>query len=221
MKQIADHVRDIIFSDVITLEYLHKGLLNTSAYAQSIIPEIESRSLLKPTLGSVVTALSRIKHDDIIEESLLQQFVIDNIEMKMPITELVFKKTGNTIQLLSNLYSKLSKKERATINIVNVEHELDIFAQSDLSDIILQHFGKKNCLEIQPNLAAIILEYDPHFRNYYGMAAQVLMTIANNRVNMLECATTYSEFIIYIDQSQANDCLEVIKNNYLVAPRNC
>jgi aspartokinase len=215
MKQVADHVRDILLQDITTLDFLKKGLLNTRAYAKTLLPVIAQRSLLMPSLGSVVTALSRIKKDVSSNGLTLKQFQIKNIELKLPITEIVIKKSGNTFELLASLYSKLSTDEKASLNIINVAYELDIFVSSDLVETIINHFGESECQEIEPDLAAVLLEYDPDYRNYYGMAAQVLMSLANNRINMLECATTYSELIIYISQDQSQKCIEVLQNEFL------
>lgn len=215
MKQIADHVRDIIYNDVSKLELLVSGMLNTSAYAHSIIPEIESRALITPSHGSVVMALSRIKREGVPDELKRRLFEIDSIEVELPITELVFTKKGDTFGYLSAIYKEIKAMDNTTLNVLNVKDEVDIFCSSKLTDLVQKTFENEKCLDVQSNLAAITIHYNPDYRSSFGMASQIFETLASNRVNMLETVTTYSSIVIYIHQDQSQKCLEVLQSRFV------
>jgi hypothetical protein len=60
-----------------------------------------------------------------------------------------------------------------------------------------------------------VLKYDPKFRDYPGMASQVLNALSINSITMIECLTTYSEFIIYINQQEANKAIEIFTKDFM------
>lgn len=215
MQTISQAVWSVISSDQVALEYLTKGLLNSSAYAEQIRPQIEHRLTLKVTTNSIVTALSRLRQTRVKVAQTIPKFKIDDLSFKLPITELVFKKDHDPNPMLAKIYEKLEKINNLHLNIVNVTNELNIFVSSSAAGII------KNCLKDfelilqEERLSALVLKYDSKFRNYPGMGSQILHALAVNSIIMVECLTTYSEFIIYIKQAEANKAVELLSRNFM------
>ena len=83
---------------------------------------------------------------------------------------------------------------------------------SQKTDQILKMLKKDyKLLEKVDNLVAITLTYNPKFRNYAGMAAQVLNLLAVKNINMLECLTTYSEFVLYISKTESERAIQTLQ----------
>ncbi|GAB4143255.1 MAG: hypothetical protein OHK0017_00400 [Patescibacteria group bacterium] len=214
MQTISQVVWNIVSVNQIALDYLKTGLLNTSAYAKLIQPQVEKELMLNVSANSIVTALSRIRQNQVISNQS-PKFIIRDLSFKLPISELVFKKNGNPHPDLADIYSKLSKESDIHLNIVNVEEELDIFVSSSKVDVVKKCLAELNLLCEENKLSALMLKYDPSYRQYSGMASQILNSLAVNSITMVECLTTYSEFIIYIKQDQANRAIDLLTKEFM------
>lgn len=215
MLTISQQVWNILTKDSVATEYLKADLLNTSSYAKLIRPRIEASTLTKVSLGSIVTSLARIKQKLNTVVVAKPKFRINDIALKLPISEIVYKKTHNPNPDLSEIYKALEDKESIHFNVVNVEDELDIFVSSSQLEIVQKHMNFFKILLKEDGLSALILKYDPDFRNYPGMGSQILNALAVNSITFVECLTTYSEFIIYIKQDLANRAMEVLKDGFM------
>ena len=215
MYTISQQVWKIISKDVTAMQFLKKGLLNTSGYAKSILPQIQAVSLARVTLGSLTTALARVKKDLILNQEQIPKFRIEDLSLKLPILELVYSKTKNPNPDLSLIYQSLEKNDSIHFNLVNVEDELDIFVSSQKADLVKKQMKDFELILEEPNLSALILKYDYRYRNYPGMGSQVLNCLALKSISFVECLTTYYEFIIYIKQDLANQAIEVLKTEFM------
>lgn len=217
MLTISQYVWNILTKDNIAVEYLKSDLLNTSSYAKLILPKIEAQTFTKVSLGSIVTSLARIKQK--LNQNIVTKpkFVIQDISLKLPITELVYQKTHNPNPDLSQIYKALKDSDSSHFNVVNVEEELDIFVSTSQLELVQKHMNFFKLILKENDLSVLTLKYDPDFRNYPGMGAQVLNLLSINSISFVECLTTYSEFIIYIKQDLANKAMEVLKEGFMIA----
>jgi len=215
MFTISQQVWSIISSDITAMQFLKLGLLNTSGYAKTILPKIQAKSLAKVSLGSIVTALARLKKDVILDEQKIPKFEIEDLSLKLPICELVYAKNKNPNPDLSEIYKSLEKNDSTHFNLVNIEDELDIFVSSQKVDLVKRQMKDFTILLEEVNLSALILKYDYKYRNFPGMGSQILNCLALRSISFVECLTTYSEFIIYIKQDLANQAIEVLKEEFM------
>jgi len=215
MLTISQYVWNILTKDNIAVEYLKTDLLNTTSYAKLILPKIEAQTLTKVSIGSVVTSLARIKQR--LNQNIVTKpkFRIQDISLKLPITELVYHKAHNPNPDLSQIYKALKDTDSSHFNVVNVEEELDIFVSTSQVELVQKHMNFFKLILKENDLSVLTLKYDPDFRNYSGMGSQVLNLLAINSISFVECLTTYSEFIIYIKQNLANRAMEVLKDGFM------
>jgi hypothetical protein len=215
MQTITQAVWGFISTDAIAFEYLKKGLLNASAYADQIKPEIENRLMLKVTSNSIVTALSRIRQNFKLVQADRPKFKIDDLSFKLPIIELVYYKNQNPNPALAKIYEKLEKMDDLHLNIVNVTNELDIFISADKAATVKSILTDFDLMHEEKQLSAIILKYDSKYRNYVGMGSQILNALAISSITIIECLTTYTGFIIYINQIEANKAIEILSHEFI------
>lgn len=214
MQTISQIVSAIIQEDVVALTYLQEGLLNTSAYAEKILPIVEEKVFKDVGKNSIITALSRIKAKASDTHSKLD-FKINDIRLILPIAELVYKKNKSLNAEISKVYRSFQNDHKIYLNINNVDHEIDIFASSPAVQKIKEVCGELELVTQENDLAAITLEYSSQYRNYSGMAAQILNALAVANINMVECLTTYSEFTIYIDQQEAQKTIGLLHDKFM------
>ena len=92
---------------------------------------------------------------------------------------------------------------------------LDIFISDNFKDIVKKQMCNFELVLEETGLSAITLKYDYKFRNYPGMASQVLNLLAINSIIFVECLTTYSEFIIYIKQEYTDKTINLLRKTFM------
>ena len=123
------------------MDYLKADLLNTTSYAKILQPKIQAQTLTQVSIGSIVTSLVRIKQKLTKIINAGPQFVIKDLSLKLPISELVYKKTHNPNPDLSSIYKDLETTDSVHFNVVNVEAELDIFISSNQTHLVQKHMN--------------------------------------------------------------------------------
>ena len=215
MFTVSQQVWNILSKDITAMQFLKQGLLNTSGYAKTILPKLQTKSLAKISLGSIITALARVKKDLILNEQNIPKFKIEDLSLKLPICELVYAKTKNPNPDLSEIYKNLEKNDSIHFNLINIQDELDIFVSNQKVDSVKKQMKDFSLILEEVNLSALILKYDYRYRNFPGMGSQILNCLAVRSISFVECLTTYSEFIIYIKQDLANQAIEVLKEEFM------
>ena len=215
MHSISQVVWSQISKEPVILDLLQTGILNCSAYAAKLQPDVEKITLTKVNINSIVTALVRIREKQNLKTLQIPKFKIDDLSLKLPITELVYRKNINPNPALGNVYQNLENSESTHFNVISVQDEIDIFVSSNQTDIVKAGMNGFDLILQENQLAAINIKYDPNFRNYPGMANQILSCLAVNSINMIECFTTHCELIIYINQRLANQVLEILNQNFM------
>ena len=110
MIKISAVVYDIIQGDETALEALRAGILNFSAYARKIKPQIENRLYKNVQQGSIVTALSRIVSRSTKIPSLRPDVRILDMSIKSPLCEVSYEKTEETLKKASKLIEQKDTK---------------------------------------------------------------------------------------------------------------
>lgn len=215
MQLISQLVYEHIVEDITALNYLKNGLLNTAQYAELIKPEIEYKLYTTVSKSSIVTALSRIKKNLNQQPSKIPKFEIEDIKLNLPISELVYKKDKNPSLDLIRVYQEIGSNNQTFLNINNATNEIDIFVSSSKKEAVKKLLKEQSLAHEVENLAVITLKYDPRFRDYPGIAAQVLNLLSIKNINMVEALTTYSEFTIYIQQDNAQKAIQTLQESFM------
>ncbi|MEI6729568.1 MAG: hypothetical protein WCK98_08075 [bacterium] len=213
MYSVVDATKRIVQSNQFLAEYLASELINTSQYARKIKAEVEALTMKSVELNTIVTSLNRIKKS--IQTKLNVDFFIDNVQMKYPISDIVYTKFDNDYLKIADLYKEISKTSNSFLNITQSQGETNIFVNSIFSHSVLEKFKGHKPLYQREDLAGMVIKFSPKYMDVAGSAFSVIRTISLEGVNLIEVLSTYTEMSVFVDFKDSQRVMEIIKENFL------
>lgn len=211
MLKIASVVSDIILGNETALESLRAGILNLSAYARQIQPEVEKRLYKRVKLGTIVIALSRLDTGSL--PVLRPPVKIEDISIKSPLTELSYDKSAGLVKEVNRFRASLSA-DKSFFTVTQGLDEVTIIMPETLRDKALAHISQKPKGQYS-NLVAITIRIAvDNYVETPNMIYSLVASLAAQRINLIEIISTYSEISFIIRQSDMKRTIDVFKNNF-------
>jgi len=208
MRTVTDCVRTIVQKSPFVHEPLRLGWLNLSQYATSIKPEVENMIWKKVQLGSIITALGRIRAE--ISEQFSITLAINDIALKFPITEFNFGVEAHHKDTIALLYKHFTDIENSFLNIISGNTETGIFINSQHAQHIITLFTpQKPNLEIH-NLGAVSIKFDPQYLQTIGSVYHILKSLVWHKINITEVISTYTELTLIVAKSDVQQVFDVV-----------
>lgn len=214
MLTTTDIVRQIVQKSYFVSETLKNNWLNLSQYATFIQPEIEQKLYKKVQIGSIITALSRIRKE--IKETFEIKIKISDLSLKIPITEINFAKNSDHSAKISQLYSQLATVESSFLNIISGNTETGIFVNSRYQEEVLSIFGPQKPNLILPKLGAISIKFDPEYLDTIGSIYQILKFLVWESVNLLEIISTFTELTLIVNRKNSQQVFDILERNFVL-----
>lgn len=213
MIRISQIVFDIINGDEIALESLRGGILNLSAYAEKIRPQIERRLYKNVRRGSIVTALSRLASNSIPFTPLRAQVRIEDLSIKSPLCELTYEVTSDVAQKIAKLSAKYM--HRGFFTATQGIGEVTVIMPQNLQDQAISFIGEKPKGQYS-NLAAVTTRFvESQYIEVPNMIYTMVAVLASRRINLIEIVSTYTEISFIVRQQDLKSTIEVLKDNFL------
>jgi len=218
MIKIQPIVRSIILGEPEACFALTNGYMNMSSYAHQIRPKVENLAKKKVTITSLVVSLSRIRGEFKKEKPLAQEVTIRGITTKLPLSEMVYENTKNSIDKLESIHKHISISREDFFTTTLGTSELMIVCSSNIVDKIIKHFNEKPKLVVK-ELASVGVTFDSKHFNEPNIIYSLILVLAKSRINIVEIVSTYSELIFIIslkDFSKTVDLLSVLHKKSIV-----
>jgi len=199
MKNIQTAVNEIIAKDMEARLVLARGYMNMSSFAGHIKLEVEDLTKKEVSLNAVVVSLSRLRDELKREKPLLQDVVISNITTKLPLTEIIYENTAETIKKLESFHQKVSLRRDDFFTATVGTAELNIVCSSIIASSVLNHFGSKLKF-MTGNLAAVGISFDPKYFKVPNTLFSLISVVARAGINIAEIVSTYTELIVVVEE---------------------
>lgn len=213
MIRISQIVEEILNGDEIALEALRAGILNLSAYAESIRPRIEKRLYKDIRRGSIVTALSRLSEKVSLVSPLKAPVRIEDMSIKSPLSEVTYEKTA----VVSKQIAALGTKYAGVGFFTSTQGigEVTLIVSQELKPAVLEIVGSKP-KGTYDHLAAITVRFaEKDYIEVPNMIYTLVATLAGRRINLIEIVSTFTEISFIVRQKDMKETIEVLKDNFL------
>jgi aspartokinase len=194
MIKIQDVVEQIVIADPEALVALTHAYMNLSAYAKRIHTKVERRCKKKILVQGITVALSRLQTKLSPAQGALRHIHIDDITIKTPLTELVFKKTESLLKKISLMYGKIKISRDEFLTMTQSTSEVSIICSQRITQAVLRIFEQKPTLAIE-KLASIGLTLNPKYYKEPNVTYSLLHKIAQHKIVLAETITTHTEII--------------------------
>jgi hypothetical protein len=125
MRKISTIVNQILEEDDVARTVGARGLLNFTAYARSIKPEIEKRAMKTVQVGSIATAVSRyLSKAELLE--IPEEKDINQISVQTNLEGITYERAEEISERIRTIYKKLDISNNTYITITQGINEINI-----------------------------------------------------------------------------------------------
>ncbi|MFV0530371.1 MAG: hypothetical protein ACK5MD_02925 [Flavobacteriales bacterium] len=214
MKTIADYVEEIIQESLYLEESLKLKIVNYSALAEYLVPEVEKKMGKSVKPGAVMMALRRlhfptglgIKND--IDSRLNQ---LGNITLRMNIVDYTFKNSPSIIQNQLKFLQSSDGNQEEILAFTRGIHETNLLVNRNLKKQVAMIFNHETLLSLQENLSAISIELPKESSLIKGLYYQLFKRIAWEGISIYEVVSTTNEITLILNNEVIDKAFSIIK----------
>lgn len=211
MRSVGDVINEIIRNYPLLEEGLSKGIINLSALARELKPNIEKRLLKLVKEGAIVMALKRAK-EKLTREKKKKFLNILDLTVRSNLSILTFANSNTLLGKIKNLQQNKSQKKELVFIISENIRETTFLVSSVLMNLIKKTLKDERPIIELSNLSAITLRLAKETVLKPGIYYQILKMLTWENINIVEIFSTYTELTIVIDDKDVTKAFSVLKN---------
>jgi aspartokinase len=215
MITIAAAVEKTVHDSPILEECLAAGVLNLSAVARTIRPQVEAESMKKAGSAAIVMALRRLApqlHRKAIDPRGILRLVRD-ITVRSNITEFTFQNSSTILQCQVRLIERIRKQGQHFITCTQGVHEMTVMVQTDYEGIVEKVFHDEKRVSRVRNLAALGIHLTPKVVEVPGVYYAILKQLTWSGINVVEVVSTMTELTLLLEKKNVEKAFLVLKQH--------
>ncbi len=213
MIKISDAIQDIVHNSEQLRFGFHHRLFNLSQVARFIQPLVEARTQKDVQVSAVLMNLSRMqrklaRHPPASQ----QQFYIDKINIHTDLCSFTLVKTSRSHRELNQVYTEIQARN-GFMTITEGISEITAIVESENFGLTSQLIATPVRL-VNQDIASVGVKFHEKFIEVPGMLYMILQMVAMQNINVIELASTATEFIIYIGQKDIYLAFDAILSKF-------
>ncbi len=213
MITIAEILSTIVTESPFLEEGIAEGLINLSALARKVRPQVEKKLMRPVSDSAIIMALKRmtpkITRSMTLKESTLCQ--LGDLTVRSDLMEYTFRRSETLIENQLKLLQVV--KERADdpfLTITQGVYEITVILNSGLEADVEDIFKGERVISREAVLSAITLRLSPKSVYTPGVHYAILKQLAWHNINVVEVVSTYTEFTIILGKDQVDTSFSVL-----------
>lgn len=200
MLKIADAVRDVVDHDPALKTALAQNLLNLSQVARHIRSTIEARTHKPVQVGAITMALSRLREELAPLESAPNLRLADRITVQRGLVVFTFPNAVQVHAGLLDLQAR-TRRDRRYLTITEGIREITLIIEAIVADMVGETVPVRPVRTVR-GVASLSISLTERNLTTPGVLYRVLQPLALQGVNLVEVASTTSEFHVYLAEEQ-------------------
>jgi aspartokinase len=208
-KSITNAVKEVVNNDLSFQDSLQRDYCNISALARIIKPKIDLMLDGKNTsIESIVTALKRSRRDyNVPERPIASILAASTISVKTDVAKVSAEKSKKTIE-------KVAKAMTQNVgNFISVSESI-MSITLVFDDVLLEDvkamFAHDDILEIEDDLAAIIVHSPEEIIKTPGCAIAFYNQLARRHINIEDTVSCYTDTIVLVKMEQVGKAFNAL-----------
>lgn len=213
MVSVPEVVEQIINNMPFVEDALAKGLVNTSALAREIQPQVIEILGKDVQEGAIVMALNRNKSIFTKTDKSIQSILdkLADITVKSNIVEVTIQNSHDTLNKIRQLLERIEAKPDKFIAITQGVAEVTIITTKNNLTDIEEIIASDEIILKQTDLSSITVKLPPENVEVPGVYYQILKKIAWKGINIIDTVSTTNEITIVFSQDDIEQAFSIIK----------
>ena len=212
MITVPEVTEKIILSSPFLEEALSESVINYSALARKIKPEIQKKLLKNIKTGAIIMALRRLSRK--IKPAASLQNILKlhrNIIVRSNLIEFVISNSDFSVDKHKLLLALSEGQQKSFLTITKGVFETSVIASRDLYDHILEIFPRENIINQFLNLSSVTIHLPQENIYVPGLYYFFLKSLAWVGINVIEVVSTYTEFTVVIETRDVDRAFSILK----------
>jgi len=192
------------------------GILNYSAFARLVLPEIEKELGRKVRREAIVIATQRYQQrlkGNVKSENLRQLISKTTISLRSDIIDVSLKRNNRTHQIINELMTKVEWEEDDIFFVVQGRHEVELYIDRRTYQEFKKELSKMDTLRTIENLVMIVINEPPgELVTTPGFLHFITGIFALNGINLPQIVSTQSDMILMVDNKDASKGYDLLND---------
>lgn len=213
MIAIPEVVRNIIKKSPYLNEALSLQIINLSALARLIKPEVERELMKEVQQGAIIMALNRESHITQTKHHQQQKLFPSpsDLMVRSNLIEVTLANSELLIPKQKRLLEHLSRGRNYFITITQGIFEMTIIASRELKNSILAIFEGEKIITTLENLSSLTVRLPEGNAFIPGIYNYILKALAWEGINIIEVVSTFNEFTLILEDKNIDFAFSIIK----------
>lgn len=223
MISISDALDEIIQGYPFIEEGLFKGIINYSAFAREIKPQIEKRLYKKVKTGAILMSLKRISEKLSKNKLIGESLCLTDLTVRASLTEFTFLNSESLADKQRVLFNKLTGLKDIFCAVSQGIRETTFIANRIAASVIEKSFSDETKVSTIKNLSSITIHLPKEAVYVPGVYYRILKILAWEKISVIEVISTYTELTVIVETEKVDKAFSVLKDlnnlssNYLTA----
>jgi hypothetical protein len=213
MRTIAEALAGIIRRSPYLEEAMGLGLLNHSALARHLKPEVEREVMKKVKDGALIVALNRLAQSSRAREgrpkSLFRK--APDLIVRLNLFEVTYANSDSLAQRQRKLLESLSPRSPFFVTFTRGINETTTVASRELRERVVSAFKGERLISQIAGLASVTVMLPKGTALIPGVYSYLLKALAWEGLNVVEVVSTLNEFTIILEDRKIDSAFGVIK----------
>lgn len=197
---------------------LVEGLVNISALARQLKPEIEKILKKEVTEASIIMALKRfVAHMDVTMHRKIEKATkgFGDIIVRSNLCDFTFRHSDTLIEKQSKLVKQLARDKDVFYTISSGVFETTIVISSKFEEEVKQIFKEEHLIASSSAISSITLRLPKDNTVIPGLYYHIFKQIAWEGISVLEAISTTNELSIILHNKDVDRAFSVLKRSYV------
>ncbi|MEM2139987.1 MAG: hypothetical protein QXJ74_02700 [Nitrososphaera sp.] len=207
-KSITNAVKEVVNNDLSFQDSLQRDYCNISALARIIKPQIDQMLGKNTSVESIVTALKRSRRDyDVPERPIAAILAGSTVSVKTDVAKLSAAKSKRNIEKIAR---SLTQNVDNYISVSESIMSITLIFDDALLDDVKAMFGQHDILEVEDDLAAIIVHSPEEIIKTPGCAIAFYNQLARRHINIEDTVSVYTDTIMLVRMDQVGKAFNAL-----------
>ncbi len=203
MNTITSCVHDMLRHQPFLDDALSKDLLNFSALAVHLQPEVEKK-LRKPVKqGSIIMALRRYAPQrNLLKNTNLRE--MGDIVVRSGITEFTYLNSNTFLANQALLMNSVKDQIGVYLNYSSNYQESNILVSNDLKESVIGFFKTETLVSVKSELSSITIALPKNSSKTVGLYFYIFKLLAYEGIPVFEMISTSNYFALFLEKEYIN-----------------
>lgn len=213
MITIPETVESIIIKSPFLTESLSQGIINISALARKIKPQVENEVMKEIQVGAIVMALNRLSQRVQVKTTEGKKLFGSALDLmvRSNLIEITFVNSEFLLQNQRLLLERLDDRRNYFLTFTQGIFETTIIAGKELKPEIIAIFKDERIISQFDDLSAITVLLPPITALMPGAYNFILKSLAWESINIIEVVSTFNEFTMILKSIESDRAFSIIK----------